>query len=276
MLTRLDRYLLREVTVTSVAVTGVLLVILAVQPAGARAGAGGPGRLPGQRGADADRAHHAAAAHGAGADRAVPGHRAGARSPVPRERDDGDGGLRRRTARHLPADPAVHGRWSWCCSRGCRSGSCRRPGVRAQELRIEAMRAAQFGALEAGRFRTFAGRRRGVLRREGRALGPARGRVRAAARQGPARDRGGRARRAARRRPGRAVVRAVRRAPLRGRARQPRVARRRVRRARHPGAHARVQGAQGAARAASPTRDLLGSDDPGDRSETRLAHRRCR
>ena len=30
-------------------------------------------------------------------------------------------------------------------------------GVRAQELRIEAMRAAQFGALEAGRFRSFAG-----------------------------------------------------------------------------------------------------------------------
>ncbi len=30
-------------------------------------------------------------------------------------------------------------------------------GARAQEVRIEAMRAAQFGALEAGRFRTFAG-----------------------------------------------------------------------------------------------------------------------
>lgn len=30
-------------------------------------------------------------------------------------------------------------------------------GVRAQQIRIEALRAAQFGALEAGRFRTFAG-----------------------------------------------------------------------------------------------------------------------
>ena len=200
LLNRLDRYLLREVTWTFVAVTGVLLVVLMSNQFARVLGQAAQNDFPGRHRAHADRAHDAAAAHGARADRPVPRHRARARPALSRERDDGDDGLRRRAAADLQADRAAEP-WSsrrcWPC---CRSASCRRPGRRRQELRVAALRAAQFGALEPRPVPQLRRRRRGVLRRAHRRDGRTVRRVRAAQRRRQDRDRDGRARGAARRR----------------------------------------------------------------------------
>ena len=253
MLSRLDRYLLREVVVTFVAVTGVLLVILLSNQFARVLGQAAQTGLPGSIVVTLiglttlqqltvlvpiglflgivlalGRLYHesemtAMTACGVGPlsiyrpiARADAADRGAARAAV--------AAGRARRGHPRPADP--------------HRGPARRPVRRARGRSVPDLRR----------------RRGGVLCREGQPLGPARGRVRPAPRRGSGRDRGRRACRAARRRTAGAGVRAVRRAALRGRARAHRVARGRVRGARHPGAHAGVHPEARASRAAADPR----------------------
>ncbi len=157
MLNRLDRYLLREVTWTFVAVTGVLLVVLLSNQFARVLGQAAQNDFPGEVVATLIGLTTLQQLTLLVPDRPVSRHRAGARPPVSRKRNDGDERLRRRAIARVPAARAADAGHRGASSRCCRSRSCPKPGWKSNRLRIEALRAAQFGALEPGRFRSFAG-----------------------------------------------------------------------------------------------------------------------
>ena len=90
-------------------------------------------------------------------DRLLPRHHAGARPPVSRERDGGDPVVRRRAGGVVPADRPVSASAIAALLVWLSFWAIPQAAARAQQIRVEALRDAQFGALEPGRFRTFGG-----------------------------------------------------------------------------------------------------------------------
>ncbi len=156
MLTRLDRYLLREVTVTSVAVTGVLLVILLSNQLARVLAQAAQADFPGSVvltliGLTTLQQLTVLVPIGLFLGIVLALGRLYHESEMTAMAACGVGPL----AIYRPIllfTALVVALLAWLSFRIVPEA-----GVRAQELRIEAMRAAQFGALEAGRFRSFAG-----------------------------------------------------------------------------------------------------------------------
>ena len=156
MLTRLDRYLLREVTVTSVAVTGVLLVILLSNQLARVLAQAAQADFPGSVvltliGLTTLQQLTVLVPIGLFLGIVLALGRLYHESEMTAMAACGVGPL----AIYRPIvlfTALIVVLLAWLSFRIVPEA-----GLRAQELRIEAMRAAQFGALEAGRFRSFAG-----------------------------------------------------------------------------------------------------------------------
>ena len=157
MLRILDRYILREVAVSWLSVSGVLLAIMLTNQVARVLERAAESQYP--RGVVFELIVLGALQNLALVmpDRPAARHRAGIRPPLPRQRDDGRPGLRRRrrgrcSCRCSASRPCSSRRWP-CLSLQVVARS-RRPHARAAR---EALRAGQFAPITSGKFSIFGG-----------------------------------------------------------------------------------------------------------------------
>ena len=123
----LDRYIFREVAVTCIAVTLVLLVILLSNQLARVLSQAAANDFPREVVFTLIGLTSAGYLTVVVPDRLLPGDHARARAPVSRERDGGDPVVRRRAGGPVPADRRARPGRSWRCWSGCRSGRSRAP-----------------------------------------------------------------------------------------------------------------------------------------------------
>ena len=274
----LDRYIFREVAVTCIAVTVVLLVILLSNQLARVLSQAAANDFPRQV------VFALIALTSAGyLTVIVPigfflSIMLGARPPVPRERDGGDPVVRRRPRGAVPADRPARLAASPRCWSGCRSGrSRRRPHARSRSaskrcaMRSSARSSRGGSAPSPAATIVFYAERvddNRILHNVNVFVD----RTRGAGQRGQDGGLGRNPRRAARRGTGRADVHALRRAPLRGRAR----AAASSASSSSPRAASRSGSASWAGAASKaelkPTSELLRSSDPADRGRAAMAH----